>query len=672
MLAAPFIPITRAPHGHELQAALAYVPAPWRGRVAKTHAKKTAADLKPGNQWLADTIARLVAIKVPVTTSDADLCAKARELAEACMGLSEIAPQGGAPSFNDNGALFAARSRAAPRFYLTDLGTIRRRMGAYLSGFGITPPRDDRRTDQATGETVQKGVEDAPAVRRMTDHLWIRRQLRKAQCRALEAEAIRLGYVHKRGEIYASDHTTHRRQQQKARNADSLAGTIARNTETGDEFTLQELAARSVANPAIRRGELMTRLAGFEACAKALGHVGLFITLTCPSRMHAKKSTRPAPGRPVQTFDNPKFDGTTPREAQGYLCQVWSRTRAALARVGARCYGFRIAEPHHDGAPHWHLLLFVAAELKEQLCRIFARHACKEDADELASKDARRARFLVKAIDPAKGSAAGYVAKYVSKNIDGYQVQRDFEGAGRDAISTAPRVDAWAAAWGIRQFQQIGGAPVGLWRELRRIPKEDAAICGDAMAAAYAAVNKTEEHKADFGAYVAAMGGPLVKRKDMPLELAKTDRGTKWHREAGQALPCPLNRYGEETPPAVFGVREVGRRGRLFVSRRYTWEIKRNTHGGPSGPTTGHARGAARADRGNVQEGFVVGRPAQPAGPWSPVNNCTRGGFEDGRFSETGGADRAAHRGGFVATARSDAVAVGDSPAVEGSGIPDH
>ncbi len=86
---------------------------------------------------------------------------------------------------------------------------------------------------------------------------------------------------------------------------------------------------------------------------------------------------------------NPKWNGSTPFEAQQYLNSVWRETRAELARQAIQQYGFRIAEPQHDGTPHWHLLIFIEPQHRDTLVDIYTHYAMEENGSERGAEENR-------------------------------------------------------------------------------------------------------------------------------------------------------------------------------------------------------------------------------------------------------------------------------------------
>jgi hypothetical protein len=485
-----------------------------------------------------------------------------------------------------------------------------------------------RGLDDAAAGLMRLRTTGAAVLARVACERWWRRVLRRVHAKGVEATARAIGLVHKRAACYVSNEGVHQRTGQLLRNERVLEGVMATN-EHGQAYTLAELAARGPGNREIRRHELMTRIAGFELIAKESGHEAIFVTLTCPGRMHRMRTA----GR-FGVEENPKWDGTAPDEAQRYLAKQWTLARAAAARAGVDWYGFRIAEPNHDGTPHWHALLFVpalgtrageavaASEVGKGLAvRILRRYFL--EAVDPNEPGADKHRVKVEAIDWGRGSAAGYVAKYVSKNIDGYKVEKDLYG--NDALTSSRRVDAWASRWRIRQFQQIGGAPVTVWRELRRLHPEQAGasvaveLALDAVNVA-AKVEKaagvdelvTDQDRQQTAAhgwatYTHLQGGPRVPRCDLRLRLLKESTGE-------------VGRYGEALPAKVTGIERIEVR-----------EVKRPAFGIVMAHTVRkETRVQVESERCawtiNPKGFGAIG--ALPQGealrPWSPVNNCTR------------------------------------------------
>ncbi|WP_281223088.1 replication endonuclease [Photobacterium sanguinicancri] len=374
-------------------------------------------------------------------------------------------------------------------------------------------------------------------ISKMRCEKWWLGRLAKLRKIMREHLAIAMGQVSSKASPYASWDCVREHKEQQKRNWEAIQNMILFDEETGEEAEVADMVLKSVSNPAIRRHELMVRCRGCEDIATSLGLQGLFLTLTTPAQFHNSYKKGGFIGH---------WNGASPRDAQAYLNNVWQRIRAKLSREGIRWFGVRVAEPHHDGTPHWHLLLWVKPEEVLRVTDIFIRYAVKADMDELLPKkqwpsvdsfvrtnnsvnpfkvyskvyannfpvkmkrncpevaipdSAQRlpivqstlttlnvdysARCDVGFIDPEQGTATGYIAKYISKNIDGFAMDDELadetvsinpktgKEEGKKAKDMAKNVSAWKSRWNIRQFQFFGGAPVTTYRELRRFANQN-------------------------------------------------------------------------------------------------------------------------------------------------------------------------------------------------------
>ena len=390
----------------------------------------------------------------------------------------------------------------------------------------------------------------APAIARATDPRWWRRSLRYRSGRAVEHAAATLGEGPSRAAPYCTDLTLKRRRQQHARNRATLAGLVAVSSD-GDRIDLSELADKSGANPINRSAEMLVRLRGIERTADQAGDACIFVTLTAPGHMHPRTN-----GARSQ---NPSWTGETPAAAQAHLARVWARTRAELARHNITARGMRVAEPHKDGTPHWHLLIWLPPDQSAQTVHILRKHAIADTPDE---PGAAAHRLKVEHIDRARGSAVGYVIKYLAKHLPskGARTVGDDADEGDAPQDARDRIDAWAAVWSIRRFQFFGVAPVTLWRELRRRQDDDTPDPGPTLTAA-----ATAAETPDWSAFE-QIAGPV------PYQRARATI-TQWMEPAEPTHPgtAATDRYGEARPDRLVGLYAIDGHRR---TRMKTWSIQ--------------------------------------------------------------------------------------------------
>ena len=199
-------------------------------------------------------------------------------------------------------------------------------------------------------------------------------------------------------------------------------------------------------------------------------------------------------------------------------------------------------------------------DLRELFCSTMKYYAFQVDGNE---KGAQKYRFEVEPICKSKGSAVGYIAKYISKNIDGYGI--DNYSYGKPANNSALRVCEWSSLWGIRQFQQFGEPPVNIWREAGRLAlTEEVEITSVWLAA----------DKDDWCEFIEVLGGVHVKRKDLPVTIVKEFVETE----------------GEYWEPIGYVIKGLACQGEVYLSRHHQWKIQKKGSSSEK-PSTSHNLG---------------------------------------------------------------------------------
>ncbi|ACT05795.1 replication gene A protein [Dickeya chrysanthemi Ech1591] len=355
-------------------------------------------------------------------------------------------------------------------------------------------------------ELLKKIGKDGHQSARLTSPAWWEKHIKKESDRLKETLLISAGLVQKNVSPFVSREMLFCRQHRQQSRLNFLSNRHVIHAETRQQAeSLLTMAMAGIANPRIRKIELTQVLLGTYQYAIESNHICEVVTLTLPPSFHSIKQS----GTPCV-----QWHGLTPKEAHRFLEAYWQKVRSALS--GTPIYGTRIVEPHHDATPHWHIIVYMPEQNRENVLSVFKKYAIQL-ADKFTALDNNK---LVTHTSVKNEAILHYLMKYMASSIPGVA-----EHCAKDDISgeyyadMAERAKLWASLWGIRQFQHFGLPEIGVWRECRRVRSISIAdkLGAEAEAVRYAADNS------DFAGYIRAQGGAGLKRAGRTLHIAREE-----------------------------------------------------------------------------------------------------------------------------------------------------
>lgn len=448
----------------------------------------------------------------------------------------------------------------------------------------------------------------AAQLARLFDARYWRRALRVRILRAREHFFLRLHLIGKRGEAYASDACVAVRTAQLKRQAAWMRDTVlipryplpvAEGEKPYEPPTLEQIAP----GPKERFAKLYTFVKAVDVLGQEASLASAMVTLTLEPEWH-----------PNPSHGQASWNGASPRDAHRSLCHRWQAILRDLHRVAIRLSGLRVAEPHKDGCPHWHIWLLYRPEHESRILaaimkyfphKMKIRAPSRKDTKNTANDvmfdnrehllgDAPRplthpkegAQVEVSRINRDISSGASYAMKYLLKTVDAgdeLNKQAGLFPADDDATrekkrrheDNAKRVDAYRSVWGLNQGQLFGIAKcLTAWGELRRLtvaPEHRLLKKLWALARGGEEEGRIEAdagQRGDAAGFIKALGGLDACRN------AKAKTGRRF--SIGRLVEDALNAYGE-TITRTIGVTLLLKRKATVVKERVaraTGEVK--------------------------------------------------------------------------------------------------
>lgn len=439
-------------------------------------------------------------------------------------------------------------------------------------------------------------------VRACDDGFWLR-VINKAVIIAFESARRAAGMVSPHVSPYASFNNRQWFKERQKKQAEWIEKMALESSE-GETLDLKDVRNASVANPANRRNELMARVRGCQEYADSVGFVALFVTLTAPGKYHRLKK------RGKYFIENKNWNGAPPEAAHHWISAQWERFRSAVGRdtktrPSLDYFGMRVVEPHVDGTPHWHGVFFVAPTHVEAFTGLLIHYQTCFDSEELKNADgsdkhrAIKARVDVKKVDRSEGDAVAYIAKYISKNIDAFELDglHDLDAKKVNLVDSVVNVTSWSRVFCFRQFQFQKTPSVTVWRELRRIKEAHKAVWFEKI--------RVSADCGCFASFFDFMGGYQTPSYQRPVQTSRVDSENKYQEVVKKVVG--LSGYFEDDENGMDNVH--------VLTREKQWKMVKKDTETSADITVSDLSGL----------GSLVSEESDASRfPRSSVNNCTQ------------------------------------------------